>query len=1164
MRVFEGAVIQVEKVAMSIASHPKKAQGSNSNTTATTESALNETPPTDTPQQYGDAAIALATTWAHESSEETRTQKGPAALLAKVLEDPTGLEFATGFVDRVVRPEDNVTAARELRALALPAPKFLPWYLRTVVALGGVLAPVLPHVVVPLARRILRKMVGHLIIDARPSQLGTAIAKVRKDDVRLNLNLLGEAVLGEHEAKDRFEGTIELLKRDDVDYVSIKDSAVISQLSMWARSDTINRVIERVLPLYKIAAESKTPKFINLDMEEYRDLELTIEVFTGLLDKPELKHLSAGIVLQAYLPDALGALQRITKWAQARVDAGGAPVKVRIVKGANLAMERVDAAVHDWPLATVPNKQAADTNYMRVLDWALRPEHTRAVKIGVAGHNLFTVAFARVLSKARGVTDDVEFEMLLGMAEGQQRVVREDTGEVLLYTPVVSPDQFDSAISYLIRRLEENASSQNFMSAAFHLDDTEMFGRERDRFKAALAAVERAVPHKNRVQDRAHDKIVPITGGFENVADTDTATRENQAWIDTVYAQMSNAHDDLDKLATKLESTDDVEAVVAAGIAAQLKWTKLDAHKRAEVLRAASVAIQQNRGELLAIMAPETGKTLAEGDPEVSEASDFANYYAEQAELLSDFAGAKFEPAKLTLVTPPWNFPLAIPTGSVVSALATGSAVIFKPAPQARKIGAQIAKMLWAAGVPKDVLQLVDAPENEIGQALVAHKDIDQTILTGAYDTARMFTEWNPETRVLAETSGKNSIIVMPSADIDLAVSDVAKSAFGHAGQKCSAASLVILVGAVAKSKRFMRQLEDYVKSIHVGLATVPQTLVGPVIEPASGKLERGLTELEPGQSWLVKPQKLDEEGRLWRPGVRLGVKAGSDFHQTEFFGPILGVMVADSLEEALTMQNGVAYGLTAGIHTLDPNDLTAWLSGVEAGNLYVNRGITGAIVRRQPFGGWKRSSVGAGAKAGGPNYLSHLGTWVATDSSAHDGDWLATAQAADRQAKATYFADSDVSALGLERNVFRYLPTAATIRVGADATAIDVARVISAAGTAGVDAAELAVSVDPGFKGIAALRKPGIAVSEHTKDEFAARLANGTLPSRVRMVGETRAEISKLMGADAVDVQLFDGDVVLESKLEMFPFLREQAVSITAHRFGEPSDWSEQALPIA
>jgi RHH-type proline utilization regulon transcriptional repressor/proline dehydrogenase/delta 1-pyrroline-5-carboxylate dehydrogenase len=289
-------------------------------------------------------------------------------------------------------------------------------------------------------------------------------------------------VLGEAEALRRLEGIHDLIRRDDVDYVSVKVSAIASHISMWAFDEVVDRVVERLLPLYLTAASSAGPEsaqtFINLDMEEYRDLDLTIAVFTRLLEDPRLRDLEAGIVLQAYLPDALPALRQLTAWAQQRVDGGGARIKVRLVKGANLAMERVDAVMHGWPLATHASKLDADASYLRCLDEALRPENSRAVRLGVAGHNLFDIAYAWLLAGERGVRDDVEFEMLLGMAQGQVAAVSREVGHVLLYVPVVRPDEFDVAISYLVRRLEENASSDNFLSAAFDLaDDPAMFAR---------------------------------------------------------------------------------------------------------------------------------------------------------------------------------------------------------------------------------------------------------------------------------------------------------------------------------------------------------------------------------------------------------------------------------------------------------------------------------------------------------------------------------------------------------------------------------------------------------------------------------------------------------------------------------------------------------------
>ena len=412
-------------------------------------------------------------------------------------------------------------------------------------------------------------------------------------------------------------------------------------------------------------------------------------------------------------------------------------------------------------------------------------------------------------------------------------------------------------------------------------------------------------------------------------------------------------------------------------------WGALSGAERAAILHRAGDVLEARRADLLEVMASETGKTIDQGDPEVSEAVDFAHYYAEAARKLDDVDGATFVPAKLTVVTPPWNFPVAIPAGSTLAALAAGSAVVIKPAKQARRSGAVMIEALWEAGVPRDVLTMVQLGERELGRQLISHPAVDRVILTGGYETAELFRSFRQDLPLLAETSGKNAIIVTPSADLDLAAKDVAYSAFGHAGQKCSAASLVILVGSVAKSKRFHNQLIDAVTSLKVGYPEDPASQMGPIIEPANGKLLNALTTLGEGESWAVEPKKLDGTGKLWSPGVRYGVRRGSYFHLTEFFGPVLGVMTAETLEEAIAIQNQIEYGLTSGLHSLNPAELGLWLDTVQAGNLYVNRGITGAIVQRQPFGGWKKSAVGAGTKAGGPNYLVGLGEWVSKPSTA-------------------------------------------------------------------------------------------------------------------------------------------------------------------------------------
>lgn len=560
-------------------------------------------------------------------------------------------------------------------------------------------------------------------------------------------------------------------------------------------------------------------------------------------------------------------------------------------------------------------------------------------------------------------------------------------------------------------------------------------------------------------------------------------------------------------------------------------------------------------------------------------------------------AGARFIPVDVTVVASPWNFPVAIPVGGVAAALAAGSAVILKPAPPAKRCAAELVAAFHEAGVPKDLVALAPLEDGDVSRYLVTHEGVGRVVLTGSYDTARLFRSWKPDMHLLGETSGKNAIIVTPSADPDLAVRDIVHSAFAHAGQKCSASSLLILVGSAGKSARIARQLVDATASLRVGLPASLDSQVGPVVVPDDEKAVRGLTTLGEGEHWVLKPRYLGDG--LWTPGIRAGVVPGSEFHLTEYFAPVLGVMRVDTLEEAIEAVNAVDYGLTSGLHTLDTEELATWLDGIEAGNLYVNRGITGAIVRRQPFGGWKRSAIGSTTKAGGPSYLLGLGEVEPvrdTSASGHavsavpvdprvlalcnaaaphmdgaDAAELNRAVAADAAAWASdYGVNRDVTGMACERNILRYRPTPVLVRAGSGTALADTVRVLAAGILAG---GPIGLSVADQLPGavLELAEAAGIEVTIEDARSWDARLAmvatSGGLGMRVRVLGP-REESSAQRWAHATraswgspDVALYTGAVTACPHSELLPFLREQAVSITNHRFGTPLDLAANLL---
>ncbi len=469
---------------------------------------------------------------------------------------------------------------------------------------------------------------------------------------------------------------------------------------------------------------------------------------------------------------------------------------------------------------------------------------------------------------------------------------------------------------------------------------------------------------------------------------------------------------------------------------------------------------------------------------------------------------------------------MAIPTNGVVAALAGGNAVLLKPAPEAVAVGAEIVRHAHAAGIPDDVVQLVHCPDDDTGRHLVTHPGVDGVVLTGSYDTARLFLGWRPDLHLLAETSGKNALVVSQTADVDLALRDLVRSAFGHAGQKCSAASLAIVESPLLDGTDFLDRLADAVRSLRVGPPTDLVTMMGPVITAPRGPLERALTTLDHGESWLVEPRLLGDDGRLWSPGVRTGVQPGSWFHRTECFGPVLGVIRADDLDHAIDIQNAVAYGLTGGLHSLDESEIEHWLDRVEVGNAYINRHTTGAIVRRQPFGGWKRSSVGRGAKTGGPGDVDRFVTFRRVG----DRPSLDAAAASYRRAWTEQFGQAiDRSGLRSERNVLRYRPVGTVmVRAGRDTPADDLASVRLAAEVAGV----------------------AMVVSEPPEDDagLAARLPTSGV-ARLRLltdVGDAVLDACHVAGI-AVDRT----PVTDDGRVELPCWLREQSISWTLHRHG-------------
>ena len=716
---------------------------------------------------------------------------------------------------------------------------------------------------------------------------------------------------------------------------------------------------------------------------------------------------------------------------------------------------------------------------------------------------------------------------------------------------------------------------------------------------------------------RETTELAGAAPGFRNTPATDPGVPGGRAWGHEGWAAVGGSTaGDATAAGGRVDDEAGLDAVLTRVREAATEWGSRAAADRAVVIGAASRSLAERRAALVEVLASESGALFAEADAEVDTAVDAAAYYAVTAKELDRVAGAVFSPDRVTVVAPRWNSSVGLCAAEALAALAAGSGVVLTPSPRARRAGAVVAEALWAAGVPRDVLAFVDLNEEASGRALIVHPGVDRVLLAGARSTAERFVAWRPDLPMQALTAGRNAVVVTPSADLDRAVADIVEGAFARAGQAATASSLVILVGAAGRSTRFLAQLKDAVSSLRVGPADDPLSDVGPLVEEPTGDVRRALTVLADGERWLVEPRELDlgpeTAGRFWTPGVRTGVHAGSHLTRAAVAAPVLGILHAPTLTRAIELQNLVGSGFVAGLHTRDAADLDLWLDTVDAAVLRVNRPTTGTVVQREPLGGWGPAGVGPGAMSGGPNRLVALGSWrpssggpasttlhlrgldtrISTLIEAAQPtldyaafEWLRRGALSDAVAWDREFGRvKDASRLVLERNLLRYRPTDVAVRATADAPWHAVLRVLVAAVRSG---SSFGLSTPVGLP--AAVRhllgETGVPVSVETDAEWLQRMAGG-IPdaepaddgtpvdvapagpraSRVRLIGtpasvETlRVALAETVGGDPA-LTVYAGEVTTAGRIELLPFLREQAVSIEAFRFGRPDAWSAEVI---
>jgi RHH-type proline utilization regulon transcriptional repressor/proline dehydrogenase/delta 1-pyrroline-5-carboxylate dehydrogenase len=835
-------------------------------------------------------------------------------------------------------------------------------------------------------------------------QVLKTIERLRKDKMTFTVDLLGEAVITEAEAQSYFDRYLELMEQltnaakswstvpqiDQADgetlpkaQVSVKLTAFYSQFDPLDVEGSRDRVSHSIRLLLRRAKELGAA--VHFDMEQYAYKDSTLAILKSLLLEDEFRtRTDVGVTLQAYLRDSEQDLKELIAWAKER----GTPLTVRLVKGAYWDQETIKTAQKDWQQPVFNDKASTDANFETMTRLLL--ENHEHLYAAIGSHNVRSQAYAMAIAETLQIPPRrFELQVLYGMADKLAKAIVAKGYRVRVYCPY---GELIPGMSYLIRRLLENTANSSFLRQNL----------EERPIEELLAP-----PNPSSLLPTLH--APPPTPHFLNAPDSDYADAEQrdralqaiqsvrqrlgktyQPFINGEYVATdvhinslnpSNVSETVGRVG--LISVEQADRAIAAAKDAWLDWKRTPPTDRAAILRTAADLMTDRRDELAAWMLFETGKPLNEANGEVSEAIDFCRYYADEMERLDagvayDFPGETnryhYQPLGIVVVISPWNFPLAIPTGMAVAALVAGNCVLLKPAETSSVIIAKLTEILVEAGIPSGVFQYVPGKGSTVGAHLVKHPHTNMITFTGSQevgcwiyaDAAILQPGQKHLKRVVAEMGGKNAVIVDESADLDQAVQGVVQSAFGYSGQKCSACSRVIVLEPIYDL--FLQRLVEATRSLNLGRADLPSTRVGPVIDAAARDrileyIEKGRQECE-----LALEMPAPEGGYFVGPVIFHDVSPTATIAREEIFGPVLAVMRAKTFDEALDLANGTQFALTGGLYSRTPSHIEQARTDFEVGNLYINRGITGAIVARQPFGGFKLSGVGS--KAGGPDYL--------------------------------------------------------------------------------------------------------------------------------------------------------------------------------------------------
>lgn len=949
---------------------------------------------------------------------------------------------------------------------------------------------------------------------------------------------------------------------------------------------------------YKVGNKSRQ-KLIFLNFDHHKNLGLTIDIFEKILSLKAFLNVKLGITLKAYFPESFEIQKRLTEFAKKRIERNGSEIVLRITKGSSLNLEQIEASKNNWSSPTFTNKIETDANFKKMIEFGTNFENIKAANLGITTCNIFDISYALFLIKENKAENYCYFEI---SEERLTKCLRNSLENILdnnlkISCPLIYKKDFHLSSYFILKKINDFTNPENFI---FHIEmlfpGNKNWDEQLDSFKQSLEQMKNISNIPKQLQNRNIIKN-ELALNFENEPITDFSIPANIEWAKKIYENAKNYF--LEEIPIVINGKSILENMKGIGVIPSLPninykyalanekqieeaiqiskkyekiWVETSIDKRLKILSKVAQKLRENRSFFIQILLIDISKTLEQADLEISDAIDAIEFQCKQRLNITYYKDIEWSSKGTFVVLPPWGFPISVGAEILTSALMSGNVVIFKPLDESVLACYHLANLFWDAGIPKECLQFINCTKELFENTLVADSRVNSVIIYTAYDYVKKLLKLRNGYELLANCGGINSIIVTDMSDKEHAIRDIINSAFKFSGQKFSSAPILILEKELYDDLEFRENLKDAANNLIASSALEATSTITPLIKNPDEETYKALTTLDDGEWWLVEPKQSPNNPKLFSCGIKFGVKTNSFTKNHQVYCPLLSVIRAENLDEAIKIANDSRYGLAAGLQSLDIREHNKWLHEIEVGNYYINSKITDAKIKRQPFGGQKESSFGSGFKSGGPSYIldflkakqislprekQPVNDWVNTLTLFLEKINLSTEQLAIWHASVGNYSywwkrlkqDLDFCKIFGQDNYIRYLPRKnITLRLTEESFALDALRVCAAALTCS-SPLEISWSNNPQleeFNWIDLL--PILSNVEESKEEFCKRLKEGKI-KRLRLTTPASDEL-KMIAADSA-CYIIDKPVLANGRFELLHYIKEISITYDYHRYG-------------